>query len=192
VLKSSIAMTALLAVLVSPAMAGAESLVPPGNSAATQYTETFPSSGGNVEVNHGIGGGSSPSKALGSKTAHALESQGEDGRAVAALAAESGGATTAGSGNDSSGSGRKDSQQGGGGAGGDSGGGTGGGSGSGTGGGSAATESSGSSGLGHVLSSATLSSSGESGLLLPLVLIAALVASFVYAWRQRRSPAQKS
>jgi hypothetical protein len=168
-LKSAIGVTSVLAALVLPAFASAETVVvPPGNSAATQYTETFPSSRGNVDVSGGRAGGGSPTKALGRRTAHALESHGEDGAAVAALAAEPPTAKarhhrrhrrSAAGGNGSGGGVSGNSPAGG--------------------------EASGSSGLGQVLSSATLSSSGEMGIFLPLVLIAALAGSLAYAWRRQ-------
>jgi hypothetical protein len=68
--------------------------VPPGNSAATQYTEQFPTAGGNAKSNAGInggGGGSAkpPSKVLGHENAQKLESKGPVGTEVAKLAAES-------------------------------------------------------------------------------------------------------
>lgn len=192
VLKPTIAMATLVAALALPALAGAESVVPPGNSAATQYTETFPSAGGNVEANHGIGGGGSPAKHhLSPGTTHALESQGEDGRAVAALAGESPTTTTGGSGSSGGGGhGSKEARGGGSGSSGSGGGPSGGGGGGGSSGSSAAGPA-GSSGVGHVLSSATLSSSGETGIFLPLVLLAALFGSIVYAWRRRQQDSAK-
>jgi hypothetical protein len=193
VLKPTIAMATLLAALALPALASAESVVPPGNSAATQYTETFPSAGGNIEANHGIGGGGgSPAKHhLSPGTTHALANQGEDGRAVAALAGESPTATTGGSG--SAGGGGHGSKEASGGGSGGSGSGPSAGGGSGGSSSSAAAGPAGSSGVGHVLSSATLSRSGETGIFLPLVLLAALVGSIAYAWRRRQQDsAQKT
>ena len=163
-----------------PAAATAESVVPPGNSAATQYTETFPTSGGNVEVNGSLGGGGrahrTPSQALGDRTAHELESQGAEGRAVANLASESVPGSAAGPGSEGGhGSGA-------GGKGGD--GGAGGGKGGGAGGNGAEAAGGGSSGVGQVLSHATLSDSGQMGIFLPLVLIASLACALLYAWRR--------
>ena len=186
-LKNAIALAALVASLAVPALATAGPFIPPGNSAATQYTETFPTSGGNVEVNrpHRRWRGRSPSKVLGPKTAHALESQGNEGAAVAALATES-----AGSGVGSaaaaiptvvaqglakrSGGGQS------GGAGGS------GGNGGGSGGAAANQQPAGSSGLGQVVSHATFSTSGEMGIFLPLALLAALVWALAYTWRRRQ------
>lgn len=200
-LRRAIALMALATALASPALASAESIVPPGNSAATQYTETFPSSQGNVEVNSGIGGGGrSPEQALGKPTAHALESQGREGRAVAALAAEAapGGAAgepgNGGSGHHgaAAGAGGSNGAGGSGGSGASSPGGSGSGalpSGSGA---VAVSASSGSGGLGQVVSHATLSDSGEMGVFLPLILTAALIWSVLYAWRRRQRSATQA
>lgn len=199
--KTAIAIAAACVALSFPALAGAAPYIPPGNSAATQYTETFPSSGGNVEVNGPIaGGGGSPQKALGKKTAKALDEAGPEGEQVAQLAAEaapeeaapseasSGGGKDSGSGSD----GKKQDQQGGNAAGGGKGsGGNGGGS---TGGGAAKPSAgdsnlaatSGESAAGQVASYATLSSSGSMGIFLPLILLAALAWAIFYAWRRHQ------
>lgn len=78
-----------IAALALPAAAGAESVVPPENSAATQYTEAIPTGGGqqNAEGGH-RGKNRSPSSVLGSKKAKKLEAQGPQGHAAAQLAAE--------------------------------------------------------------------------------------------------------
>ncbi len=84
-----LAATASLSQRLTPTAAAA-SVVPPGNSAATQYTETFPTSGGEAaEKNGEINGANADpvQKALGSSKAHRLESKGADGKAVAALTA---------------------------------------------------------------------------------------------------------
>lgn len=182
--------------------AAAETVVPPGNSAATQYTETFPTPSGNAEVNSPINGGGrggkhssrggdrSPEKVLGSHTAQQLEQHGQDGQSVATLATEAAPETT---------------DEGGGAAGtGKNGGSSGGGSGSkghavngeGSGGSLGNDEivvafdpPQGSSGLSEVLSHATGSSSGEMGIFLPLVLLAVPLCALLYAWR-RRHPGQ--
>jgi len=197
--KTAIAITAACVALSFPALAGAAPYIPPGNSAATQYTETFPSSGGNVEVNGSIaGGGGSPQKALGKKTAEALDSAGPEGEQVAQLAAEAApeeaapGEEASGAGKDSGSHGKKQ-DQGGNAAGGGKEGGNGGGP-SGEGGGNA-KPSAGNSGLdatsgesaaGQVASSATLSSSGSMGIFLPLILLAALAWAIFYAWRRHQ------
>ncbi len=90
-LKTAIAMTVFVALMAIPPQAVAENIVPPGNSAATQYTETFPTAGGNAAIkNSSIGGGQkqSPDKALGHSTTKALEEHGSEGRAVVELASE--------------------------------------------------------------------------------------------------------
>lgn len=142
-----------------PPGALAQRVVPPGNSAANQYTETFPTPGGSGLVT----GGShrSPAEILGARNARRLEALGAEGQAAAALAAATapirrtaGGQS--GSGND----------------------------------GAKAGEPAGSSGLGEVIVHATgLSSTGQTGLLLPLVLVAAVVGSLVFLWRQKRRTA---
>lgn len=77
--------------LVSAAPAAAEEeapLVPPENSAVNQYTETFPTAGGDKDANDHNGGNRSPKKVLGHKNAKKLEDQGAAGKATAELAAE--------------------------------------------------------------------------------------------------------
>jgi hypothetical protein len=76
---------ALLVALAAPAYAGAEYYVPPGNSAANQYTETLPSAGGDS-------GGkkkdkATPAATLGAGNAKKLEDQGPSGKAAAQLPA---------------------------------------------------------------------------------------------------------
>jgi hypothetical protein len=195
-LRMAIGAAAMFALLTLPSAAVAETVVPPGNSAATQYTETFPTPGGNAKVNGSIGegggsshgGGQSPSKALGSHTAEQLESHGQEGRTVAALAAEAtpstGGEEGGESGHAGKGGGTVGGGGGSGGANGTSGGSSKGGGGSG---GSLSSEApAGSSGFSEVLSHATGSSSGEMGIFLPLVLLAAPLCALAYAWRRRQ------
>jgi hypothetical protein len=197
--------------------AAAGQVVPPGNSAATQYTQAFPTSGGNVAVGTSIGepgggGHKPPAKVIGKKTAQELESQGPEGQAVADLAAESaptsGGSeseseTSQGSGGAAGGNGSGGGHQGGakpaGGshpAGSNQGGAKAGGAGSqptapannaGATAGTAAAEAagSGSSGISEVVGQATGASSGQMGVFLPLVLLAALAFALAYAWRRR-------
>jgi hypothetical protein len=178
--------------------AAAEAIVPPGNSAATQYTETFPTSGGERD-DDGHKGGAVPGKTLGAKNAHRLESKGAEGKAVAKIAAE----TAPASGSTTSGA--ASGEAGGGGGGTDAGGqgGThspsgrnedgartharGGGSGGAAKDAGAPAHPSGSSGLGEVLGQATGSSdSGTLGLLLPLIIFGAVAFSAFYLWRQRQ------
>lgn len=196
-LKTAIAVTALVASIAVPSLASAETVVPPGNSAATQYTETFPTTGGNAEVNSSLGGGGnekgggrSADEVLGSRTANTLEAQGPEGQAVAELATESAPApapetSQGGSGGSSGGGGAGKAGKGGGNAA------QGGGS------GSAGVQakpapslaeqaSSGSSGLDEVFSQAFGSSSGTMGIFLPLVLVLALVWAIAYVWRRRQ------
>jgi hypothetical protein len=72
-----------------PAAAAAESIVPPENSAATQYTEAIPTGGGQKNASQaGNGKKRSPSAVLGSKKAKKLETQGPQGHAAAQVAAE--------------------------------------------------------------------------------------------------------
>lgn len=81
--------TALLTLAV-PAVASAEYLVPPSNSAATQYTEAIPSAGGPRDSNRRTGKGPdrSPDRVLGAHTAQRLREAGKPGREVAAVATE--------------------------------------------------------------------------------------------------------
>ncbi len=174
------------------------SVVPPGNSAATQYTETFPTTGGNAEVNSSIdgggrspsskGGGRSPAKVLGSDTAHKLESQGQEGETVATLATESA-PVTADEGDRPSSAGKRGESKGKGANrdnGSDNGTGSGGSANGSGGGGTAVGAPEGSSGLSEVFGHATGSSSGEMGIFLPLVLLAAPLCALLYAWRRRQ------
>jgi MYXO-CTERM domain-containing protein len=93
-LSTAILAVALVVFFALPSFAAADQVVPPGNSAATQYTQAFPTSGGNVVSGtsigqpNGGGGHKSPSKVIGKQTTEELESQGSEGKAVAELAAE--------------------------------------------------------------------------------------------------------
>lgn len=143
----------LLLVLGTGSAMGAR-LVPPGNSAANQYTETVPGPGGGMPSSEAKGG--SPANVLGPSNAAKLEALGPDGRAAAELAA-----ATAPAGRD------KDSRA-----------------------GSLSAAPNGSSGLGKVLAQVTgTSGSGGMGLLLPLVIAAALIGSvaFLLSRRPRQS-----
>jgi hypothetical protein len=199
--RNLLAAIALLALAAFPPAALAATVVPPGNSAANQYTETFPTAGGNTEAKKGK---VTPGDVLGSANAKKLDSQGRQGREAAAVVAAtapppavdsegegSGGPTANGGGNGNGG-------------GGGSGAGSGGGDGTtaaGTGSGSAAgsgreddlagvEEASGSSGFGEVLGQATGSTtSGGTGLLLPLAVLATAVWALVYLLRRNRPTA---
>jgi hypothetical protein len=192
-----------LAICAFPAGAGAEAIVPPGNSAAAQYTEAFPTAGGEKETGDSGKKKPTPGKVLGERNSHKLESKGSEGKAVAEFAAETapapaatpvpqggGESPSAGGGNtkaqgQKADSGNQNGEKGNGGensspAAAAAGGGQGG---SGT----AAAQPAGSSGLGEVIGQATgSSSSGKLGLLLPLIVIAAVIWSLFYFWRQRQ------
>jgi hypothetical protein len=181
---------AVAAALLAPPTAIAAGIVPPGNSAVNQYTQTIPTSRGNKEVRQG--GHGSPSKALGHKATKNLQKQGKDGRSAAELAAAG---TPAGAASSGSGSGGGSGATGSGGGSPGSGGSTGGVGGSGAqgsggvGGAKAiAAADDGQSGFKQVLGEATgTSSSGDLGLLLPLAIIAASVWCAAYFWRHRRT-----
>jgi len=135
--------------------------VPPGNSAADQYTESYPGPGGSQQVDPNASG--SPAQVLGPENAARLRRLGAKGREAAALLAAT---APDGGGRDASGL-----NQGASGKGGDPG----------------IEDSGGSSSLAEIAGQATgASSSGEMGLLLPLVIAGAVVASVAYLWRRRR------
>lgn len=182
--------------------AAAESIVPPGNSAASQYTEAFPTPKGEQD-SEGHQKAAVPAKVLGSKKAQRLEQKGPEGQAVANFAAETApapidvsGEGEASGGGEASGAGkRRTGKPGDGGA---SGGGAseiggeeksegsvppGSRSSGGSGGGA---EPSGSSGAGAVAGQATGLSSGTLGLLLPLILVGVVIWSALYIWRGRQ------
>lgn len=185
-------MAVSVAALLLPSAAVAAPIVPPGNSAVNQYTQTIPTSKGNKEVRQK--GDGSPSKTLGHKATKKLQKQGSDGQATAELAAAGTPAGATGGGSGSAGG------SGGGAAGGStqrggSQGGSGGGSGAGGLTAASATKAvagadAGKSGVGQVLGEVTgTSSSGDLGLLLPLAIIAACVWCAAYFWRHRRTTA---
>jgi hypothetical protein len=194
-MRNAIGIASLVALAAFSPAASAETVIPPGNSAATQYTEAFPTSGGEADVNKEINSSHlEPSKVLGKHKTRALESQGNDGREVAIITAVTGPGTVepeqpaegAGGahhakpkpapaqGNGQPADQSQDSQGNGGQAGPND---------------PSVTVSqpSGSSGLGEILGQATGTSSGELGLLLPLILIGTVVVSLTYGWRQRRA-----
>jgi phage repressor protein C with HTH and peptisase S24 domain len=193
-----------LAIFLLPATADAESIVPPSNSAAAQYTEAFPTAGGEKQVSGHKNGKRTPAKVLGGHDAHKLESKGKQGKEVANFAAETSPAPTAvaepsdvappsdesGPGSNPPAAGKKSHAV----AGGSGNGGGRGGNGKSANQGTSQSaapasvgEPSGSSGFGEVIGQATgSSSSGELGLLLPLALVAATVWALVFYLRQRR------
>lgn len=168
----------LLATLLATATAGA-AVVPPGNSAATQYAETLPGAGGEETTRrpgykgHGNGdsGASGPATeapaAVPAETAAELRKLGPEGAAALELAetgAPRGGAKPEqgdkekGSAAPAGGAGPSDPGSG----------------------------SNGSSGLGEVLGRATGTSTSGLGFLQPLLIAAALIAAGAYALRRRR------
>jgi len=184
-----------------PAAAGAETVVPPENSAATQYTEAIPTGGGREDAGK-TGGGkkATPAEVLGAGKAKKLKQHGNEGRAAAEVAAETAPTVTTenaeppaaarpappeeppASGDRGQGQTRQAPKR----AGGDGHA------------GSApprerpaesllATDPQGSSGFGEVLGQATGSSaSGQLGLWLPLLILGTVIWSLLFAWRQRR------
>lgn len=191
----------MIAIIALPTAAQAEYLIPPGNSAATQYTEAVPTAGGPKATNPSKhGGNKSPKQVLGSSNAKKLDAQGPEGHAAAEVAAETAPGTVAqtdgGAPAGTLGHAGSQPQT----DGGDSGGGKGqaGGTPSGNGSGrqtaaAAALTSQqlpdGSSGLGEVLGQATGSSdSGQLGLLLPLIVLATIAWSVAYVVRRRKQP----
>jgi len=194
-----VAALALAAPASASATAETGSVVPPGNSAATQYTEAVPTAGGDKPS--GGGKKQSAEKVLGSKNVQKLDSQGKAGHEVARVIAETAPETSApvetAPPREPSSSGANathQSEQGGGvtsnGRGGDK-----------------QTRPphrpaapvaespkppptalpNGSSGLSAVIAEASgSSSSGQLGALLPLAILAAIVWSLAFFWRQRR------
>jgi hypothetical protein len=191
--KSLALVTVLVAALLAPPAAIGAPIVPPGNSAVNQYTQTIPTSRGNKEVRQK--GHRSPSKTLGKNASQKLQKQGRDGREAAELAAAGTPAGAAGGGSGSGGGG----SAGNGGANGSNGfpqgGGAQGGAGSqglGTAGATKAVADAddGKSGFSQVIGEVTgTSSSGDLGLLLPLAILAAAVWCGAYFWRHRRTTA---
>ncbi len=162
--RAAVAAVGLLVALASPAFG--QEVAQPGNSAADQYTETVPTAGGGAPTG-GIRG-QAPDKALGSPDAKRLEALGDDGRAAAELAAATapttvGGETSGATGGNPAGRSSAGSAKASG----------------------SPIDASGSSALDEIRSTG-VSSSGEMGVVLPLIGIAALVAAAVLRWRRRR------
>src|ERR1044072_7272929 len=83
--SASLALAATLLAILVPAAGAPAALVPPGNSAVTQYTESLPTPGGHKDTDKGNKKRQrSPEEALGARNARQLEAQGPGGRAAAA------------------------------------------------------------------------------------------------------------
>jgi hypothetical protein len=187
--------TASAVALVVPAHSLADYYVPPENSAANQYTESFPGAGGEKG---GKAKGVTPADTLGARNAKRLEERGPSGQAAAEVAAETAPASVATA--DGGASGGSGGAAGTGGGAGNGAGGSGSGAASGTnggpaspGGGSAAVGQSakvdqpgGSSGFSQVLGQATGVGDGNVGFWLPLVILLTLAGSIAYAARSRQ------
>jgi hypothetical protein len=182
---------AVLAALALPAVSLAAYYVPPGNSAANQYTEAFPTAGGESGGKPGKGK-ATPAQTLGARNAKRLHAQGPAGTAAAEVAAETapasvvvaeggstpqGGGGTAGGGSATAPGGQGSPSAGGGEVhsnGGADGGQT----------GASPSGPSGSSGIGEVVRQATGSGDdGNLGLLLPIVILATIAGSVAYRLR---------
>jgi hypothetical protein len=184
-----LASLALAAPAAFPNVAAAAALVPPGNSAANQYTETFPTPGGNAEAKGK--GKVTPGDVLGAANAEKLDAKGKQGREAAAVVAATAPPATATGAGGEEGSGQSSAGGAeGGGAAGQAGGEENGGSATGSGSGQTVSGEDGSSGLGEVLGQATGStSSGGTGLLLPLIVLASVVGALAFFLRRRRQTA---
>lgn len=193
----AIAAVSAVAALALPSAAAAEYYVPPANSAANQYTESFPGAGGE---SGGKRKGATPGTALGAGNAKKLEAKGPAGKAAAEIAAEtappqlvdhgsSGGEGTGKSGGNGQTGGKGDGQSeaesssGAPGTGGSNGGPSGGGKG----GQANVDQPQGSSGFGQVLGQATGVNDGNLGLWLPLAIVLTLIGSVAYWVRTRHA-----
>jgi len=188
-LRTSITLLlAAIAGLCLPAAAAA-AIVPPGNSAATQYTEAFPTAGGpKATRDTRQGGRATPNQVLGARNAKALEARGAEGREAAAVAAATapdsiartlGTAAAGGSGGGSIDARAGSPAQAGAGAP----------AGTATGAVAQRSEPQGSSGLGQVIGQATgSSSSGQPGLLLPLAIACVAAWAVLFFVRRRKQP----
>jgi len=182
-LKPGLPVLAAALLLALPSAALAASVVPPGNPAATQYTEALPSSHGPTDAEHSKGH-KRPDETLGGRNAKRLESEGQDGREAARIAAETAPETVA-------------AQTTGGGSGSAAGSAPKGGSGASQKGGGAGVQPNvsaagvGGSGPGKVAGQATgLDTSEGTGLLLPLAVLAILAWGGAYVLRRRKRAAQ--
>lgn len=167
------AVAAAIVLLAAPGGASAEYLVPPSNSAATQYTETIPTGGGKRDAERSDSiKARDPDKVLGSGNAKRLEAEGQAGRETAELAAATAPSLAAAGSGPGGGNGP-----------------TGGGDSPGNGAEPRSTngQPSGSSAIGEVANQAIGSpSSGQMGMFLPLLIVAALLWSLWYLLRQRQ------
>lgn len=189
-IKGILPTAAIALALASPAAAQkGEEVVPPENSAVNQYTEGFPTAGGEKDA-HDQRDKRKPDKVLGERNTERLEQRGSAGRAVAELTAETapvtaapetGGESVVEEGTTAVGRGKGDGDRD----------------------GPTAVQKSGldsaqpvalafdpaevdgSSGTGSVIGQAFGSSSGL-GLLLPLLLLATIAWAIGYAMRQKR------
>ena len=157
-------LAAILVAAASPAAARGATVVPPDNSGVNQYTETYPSAGGDAVG----GGGRTPAQALGEHAAHRLRALGPEGESAASLAAATAPprAVAGGDGNGEAGRAGNDRQ--------------------------APSRGNpvpaGSSGLSEVLGQATgTSGNGGLGPLLPVIVLASIASAAAYAWRRRTS-----
>jgi hypothetical protein len=178
---------ASVALLALPGIAAAaEYYVPPDNSAVNQYTESFPSAGGNRGTEHGDDRLASPNKTIGAANTRKLDEQGGEGEVTAQVAARTSPSTSEAAApapdEGDRGKGERDDATGGGGKG-DGGGGS-----------AAPAEQAGeaapgSSWLDSVLAKAFgFGSSGLLGVLVPLVLVAALLWALANLIHLRRRP----
>lgn len=201
--RQTLSIAAAFAVAVAlalPAASPAEYYVPPGNSAANQYTESLPGAGGE---SGGKRKPATPGSTLGARNAKQLESKGPAGKAAAEVAAETAPAQLAG---DSGGTGdssgqatkpgggdRTGEKSGGGeeegGSGSTATGGAGGSTGGNGDGGGPVQQPQGSSGFGQVLGQATGAGDGSLGAWLPLAIVLTLVGSVAYWARTRHAQA---
>jgi hypothetical protein len=188
------ALAASLALLALPAVASAEYFIPDNNSAVNQYTEGIPTGGGEKSAKGAGEKEVRPAQTIGAKNTKKLEQEGgQEGREVAEVAAETAPPEVviadetepADAGNKdqpaAKGDGKKNAGKAPNGQG-----------------DSTNTEDnevvtpvatgdgpSGSGGFGEILAAATGGSDGGIGLLLPLVIVAAIAWGVGYAWRKR-------
>ncbi|HET7444348.1 MAG TPA: hypothetical protein VFJ57_06790 [Solirubrobacterales bacterium] len=194
-----LAVLTVLACTLPATTAAAGEIVPPGNSAVNQYTETFPTSEGEEQSSLEKKKGVTPNEVLGAGNTKKLDDKGAAGKAVAQFTAETAPTTSSdsGSGDESAGDGGNGKSNGDKGKGKqpNSGGNGQNGSpekqessanlGAGTA-GSGGSGPSGSSGFGEIASQATGTASDSVGLWLPLLLIAVVAWSGFYVWRNRQ------
>lgn len=160
---------AVLAALALPAAAGAEHVLPEGNSAVDQYTESYPTAGG--DRNTADRRPRTPAQVIGPREAERLESRGEAGEATAELAAATAPPQLADRARGQGGSGEARRPRPGARGGGPP---------------AGVPDPGGSSGLGAILGQATgLSTSEGPGPLLPLAILATALWALAYLWRRR-------